>query len=178
MYPHTIGVYLELMEYSLRQWLWWEHGYMDPLVCQKVHTKINKGRLPPSYWNLLKDNEIFLEARGMVKVWPFWYSILSLYNQPTVHHWSRLNSLDQSGMWIPCQKVHTRPTPSLTMVLVWVLVHPRFITTFTIAHQIYVLQFHSKCKYNSREYAVAYGAFTLDIKSVLNENLGDILGGT
>jgi hypothetical protein len=64
------------------------------------------------------------------------------------------------------------------MVLVWVLVHPRFITTFTIAHQIYVLQFHSQCKYNSREYAVAYGAFTLDIKSVLNENLGDILGDT
>ncbi len=64
------------------------------------------------------------------------------------------------------------------MVLVWVLVHPRSITTFTKAHQIYVLQFHSKCKYHSRELAVAYGAFTLDIKSVLNENLGGILGGT
>jgi hypothetical protein len=24
----------------------------------------------------------------------------------------------------------------------------------------------------------SYGAFTLDVKSVLNENLGDILGGT
>jgi hypothetical protein len=113
----------------------------------------------------------------MIKVWPFWYSILLLYNQQTVHHWSRVNSLHQSGMWIPCQKVHTRPTPSLTMVLVWVLVHPRSITTFTIAYQIYVLQFHSKCKYHPREHAVAYGAFTLDINSVLNENLGGILGG-
>jgi hypothetical protein len=28
------------------------------------------------------------------------------------------------------------------------------------------------CKYTS------YGAFTLDVKSVLNENLGGILGGT
>jgi hypothetical protein len=84
MYPHSIGIYLELMEYSLKQRVRWEHRYVDALVCQKVHTKINKGSLPPSYWNLLKDNEIFLEARGMVKVWPFWYSILLLYKQLSI----------------------------------------------------------------------------------------------
>jgi hypothetical protein len=28
------------------------------------------------------------------------------------------------------------------------------------------------------EQTVTYGAFTLDVKSVLNENLGGILGGT
>ncbi len=50
------------------------------------------------------------------------------------------------------------------------------ITNYKVKVMTWDCQVPAACKVGSAGFA--YGTFTLDVKSVLNENLGGILGGT